>query len=172
MKEEVNKAKLKLEIPNFSDVVRNTIKGQKITSEQFDVGGINFALDIYPNGTLNAAKGMLSAFLRNESKHGVVVDYIISDGRHNAQSLKNIKIEKGRSWGWWNFMRASEVGTDLETTVEVELRWRDLSGGVVDKTQVDSKNLAQVEERLGGKLEQMGGKLEKNMAHVMGGIGG
>jgi len=177
MKEEVNKAKLKLEIPNFSDVVGCRIKGQKISSEQFDVGGINFALDIYPNGTLNAAKGMLSVFLCNESNLDVAVDYTISIGRGNVQSLENIKIEKGRSWGWVNFMTTSEVRTNLETTVEVELKWRDLSGGVVEKNQVNSKNLVKVDERLGvkleqmgvkleqmgGKLELMGGKLEKNM---------
>ena len=39
MKEDVNKAKLKLEIPNFSKVVANTTKGQEINSKQFDVGG-------------------------------------------------------------------------------------------------------------------------------------
>ena len=173
MKEEVTKAKLKLEIPYFSDVVRNTIKGQKISSEQFDVRGINFALDIYPNGTLKAAKGMLSAFLRNESNYDVLVDYTISIGRGNAQSLENIKIENGGSWGWWNFMRASEVGTDLETTVEVELKkWGDFSGGLVEKNQVDSKNLVQVVERLGVKLEQMGGKLEKSMGGKLEQMGG
>ena len=52
-------------------------------------------------------------------------------------------------------MRASEVGADLETTVEVELKWEDISGGVVEKDQVNGKNLVQVEERLGGKLDQM-----------------
>jgi len=58
-------------------------------------------------------------------------------------------------------MRASEIGTDLEATVEVVLKWEDISGGVVEEDQVISKNLVQVEERLGEKLEQMGGKLEQ-----------
>ena len=39
VKEEVNLAKLKLEIPNFSDVVGNTSKNQSIISKQFGVGG-------------------------------------------------------------------------------------------------------------------------------------
>ena len=75
------------------------------------------------------------------------------------------KIEKGGSWGWWNFMRASEVGTDLKITVEVDLKWKDISGGLVEK--VDSKNLVQVEERLGEKLEQMGGNLEQMKTFVL-----
>ena len=66
-----------------------------------------------------------------------------------------LKIEKGSNWGKRIFMRASEVGTDLKTTVEVELKWEDISGGVMEKDQVNSKKLVQVEERLGGKLEQM-----------------
>jgi len=157
MKED--KAKLKLEIPNFSDVMGNTTKGQCVKSEQFDVGGSKFVLMIYPNGNTQAEKGMLSAFLLNESDHAVVVDFTISVEGGNSRSYKNIKIEKASNWpsnwGVRNFMRASEVGTDLEITVEVELKWENISGGVVEKDQVNSKNLVQVEERLGGKLEQM-----------------
>ena len=160
VKEGVNKTKLKLEVPNFSDVVGDTRKGQRIKSKQFDVGGSKFALKIYPNGSGDAEEGMLSAFLLNASNHDVVVDCTISVEGGREDSWENAKIEKGRKSGRRNFMRASEIGTDLETTVEVELKWEDISGGVVEKDQVDSKNLVQVEERLGGKLEQMGGKLE------------
>ena len=64
-------------------------------------------------------------------------------------------------------MRASEVGTDLKITVEVELKWEDISGGVVEKDQGISKNLVQVEERLGEKLEQMGGNLEQMKTFVL-----
>ena len=39
VREDVNKAKLKLVIPNFSKVVAKTTKGQEINSKQFDVGG-------------------------------------------------------------------------------------------------------------------------------------
>ena len=177
VKEGVNKAKLKFEIPSFSDVVGNTSKGQGVKSNQFDVGGSSFTLEILPNGDLGAKEGMLSVFLCNESNLDVAVDYTISIGRGNVQSLENIKIEKRRSWGWVNFMTTSEVRTNLETAVEVELKWRDLCGGVVEKNQVNSKNLVKVDEKLGvtleqmgvkleqmgGKLELMGGKLEKNM---------
>ena len=155
MKEEVNKAKLRLEISNFSDAVGNTRRGQGVKSKQFDVGGSKFALKIFPNGDLEATKGMLSAYLYNESNHDVVVGFTISVEGGESMSDKNAKIEKGSSWGWENFMRASEVGTDLKTTVEVELKWKDISGGVVEKDQVNGKNLVQVEERLGGKLDQM-----------------
>jgi len=169
VKEEVKyKAKLKLDIPNFSEIVRNTPKGQWINSKKFDVGGGSFTLHIYPDGHLGAKKGMLSAFLCNESDHDVVVDIIISvEGTFFCERYRDIKIEKGGSWGKMNFMKASVVGTDLEYTVEVELKWKDFSGGVVEKNQVDSKNLVQVEERLGGKLDQMGGKLEQMKTFVL-----
>ena len=99
MKEEVNKAKLRLEISNFSDAVGNTRRGQGVKSKQFDVGGSKFALKIFPNGDLEATKGMLSAYLYNESNHGVVVDFTISVEGGKAPSYKNIKIEKGSNWG-------------------------------------------------------------------------
>ena len=53
-------------------------------------------------------------------------------------------------------MRASEVGTDLKATVEVILKWEDISGGVGEQNQVTRRrDLVQVEERLEEKLEQM-----------------
>ena len=74
VREDVNKAKLKLEIPNFSEVVANTTKEQKISSKQFDVGMSKFTLDIYPSGMSGAKEGVFSATLHNESNHDVVVD--------------------------------------------------------------------------------------------------
>ena len=155
VKEEVNKAKLKLEIPNFSDVVGNTSKGQRVISKQFDVGGAKFALKIYPNGEEGAEEGMLSAFLGNESNHDVVVDFTISVEGGNKKSDESAKIKKGSSWGWMNFMRASEVGIDLKAKVGVRLKWQDISGGVGEQNQVTIRDLVQVEERLEEKLEQM-----------------
>ena len=64
MKEDFNQAKLKLEIPNFSDVVGNTRKGQGIKSKLFDVGGSKFVLEIYPNGHLKAEEGMFSLTIK------------------------------------------------------------------------------------------------------------
>ena len=52
-------------------------------------------------------------------------------------------------------MSRSEVGTDLKTTVEVKMKWEHISGGVVEQNQVTIRDLVQIEERLGEKLEQM-----------------
>ena len=161
VREDVNKAKLKLEIPNFSDVVANTTKGQEISSKQFDVGRSKFTLDISPNGDLGAEEGMFSAFLSNRSNHDVVVDYTISVEEGKVLSVKNEKIVKGNGRGWGDFMKASEVKNCLEIVVEVKLRWENISGGVVKQNQANGKELVQVEERLKEKLEQVEGKLEQ-----------
>ena len=163
VREDVNKAKLKLEIPNFSDVVANTTKGQEISSKQFDVGRSKFTLDISPNGDLGAEEGMFSAFLSNRSNHDVVVDYTISVEEGKVLSVKNEKIVKGNGRGWGDFMKASEVKNCLEIVVEVKLRWENISRGVAQQNQANNKELVQVEKRLGEKLEQMGKKLEQNM---------
>ena len=91
VKEDVNKAKLKFEIPSFSDVVGNTTKGQMINSKHFDVGGSKFALRIYPNGNQDNEKGMLSAFLWNASDYNVVVDCIISVEGGKLMPDKNVE---------------------------------------------------------------------------------
>ena len=98
---------------------------------------------------------MLSAFLFQESNHDVVVDYTVSVEGGDEKSGENEKVVKGRGRGWTNFMRASEVGTDLKTTVEVKMKWEHISGGVGEQNQVTIRDLVQVEERLGEKLEQM-----------------
>ena len=94
VKEEVNKAKLKFEISNFSHVVGKTSRGQTIDSKQFDVGGSKFALEISPKGHWQANEGMLSAFLVNESDHDVVVDCTISVEGGVKESWENQKIAK------------------------------------------------------------------------------
>ena len=78
VREDFNKAKLKLEIPNFSDVVGKTKKGDELSSKLFLVGRSKFRLDVYPSGCDSAEQGMLSAFLHNASNHDVVVDYTMT----------------------------------------------------------------------------------------------
>ena len=166
VKEDANKAKLKLEIPNFSEVLGNTRKDQEIRSKQVAVGGSKFALSVCPKGYKKAEEGMLFAFLENESDHDVVVDYTISVEGGNSMSAQNCKIAKNTSMGWWNFMRASEVGKDLNITVDFALTWEEISeGGMVEENQANISDLAEVVKSLGEKLKQMGEKLEQ-MAKV------
>merc|ERR1719209_1549152 len=59
-------------------------------------------------------------------------------------------------------MRASEIGTDLKTSVEVRLKWEDISGGMQEQNQVKSSDL---EEKLGDKLEQMKTFVQAKLDH-------
>ena len=183
VKEDANKAKLKLEIPNFSEVLGNTRKDQEIRSKQVAVGGSKFALSVCPKGWdgmgwkgyKKAEEGMLSAFLENESDHDVVVDYTISVEGGNSFSAQNTKILKEAGRGKWNLMRASEVGKDLNITVDFALKWEEISGGgMVEQNQANSSDLVEVvkslgekQEQMGEKLKQMGEKLEENMKNFV-----
>jgi len=95
---------------------------------------------------------MLSAFLCNESSHDVVVDYTISvEGNNGATvSWEDVKIVRNEGRGKINFMRASEVGTDLRTIVEVKLKWANIPGGVGEQKQAKQvgEQLEQVEQRM------------------------
>ena len=112
-KEESKKAKLKLVISNFSDVL--TRKGEKIRSKIISVGRSKFSLEVYPSGVKSAERGMISVFLQNESNHDVVVDYTITAGEaeFKFQNFQNSKIEKDGGWGSRNFMKAKEVEAEL-----------------------------------------------------------
>ena len=89
----MNKTILRLEIPN-PNANGNTSRWPDITSKCFDVGTKSkFSLRVF---TLKGS-GMLSAWLRNESDHDVVVDSSSSVGGGGSMSGKNAKIEKGSS---------------------------------------------------------------------------
>ena len=81
-----NKAKIKLEILNFSDLLGNTPKGRRISSKQVQVGGSKSSLGVFPKGCKQAKKKMLSAFLYNKSNHNVVVDPTITVEGGNLES--------------------------------------------------------------------------------------
>ena len=149
VREEFNKGKLKLEIPKFSEVVGNTGREVKISSKLFHVGRSKFRLAVYPGGVEETTEqGMFSVYLYNVSNHGVVVDFTISANWGMSMSKEDDKIEKNCDSGWADFMKTRDVGADLNLTVEVTMRWEDLSGGMVEENHVNRSDLIKVEERL------------------------
>ena len=149
VREEFNKAKLKLEIPKFSEVVGNTGREVKISSKLFHVGRSKFMLAVYPHGVEETTEqGMFSVYLYNVSNHDVVVDFTISANWGMSMSKEGVKIEKNCDSGWADFMKTRDVGADLNLTVEVTMRWEDLSGGMVEENHVNRSDLIKVEERL------------------------
>ena len=149
VREEFNKAKLKLEVPKFSEVVGNTGREVKISSKLFHVGRSKFRLAVYPGGVEETTEqGMFSVYLYNVSNHDVVVDFTISANWGMSMSKKDDKIEKNCDSGWADFMKTRDVGADLNLTVEVTMRWEDLSGGMVEENHVNRSDLIKVEERL------------------------
>ena len=149
VREEFNKAKLQLEIPKFSEVVGNTGRKVRISSKLFHVGRSKFMLAVYPHGVEETTEqGMFSVYLYNVSNHDVVVDFTISANWGMSMSKKDDKIEKNCDSGWADFMKTRDVGADLNLTVEVTMRWEDLSGGMVEENHVNRSDLIKVEERL------------------------
>ena len=149
VREEFNKAKLKLEVPKFSEVVGNTGRKVRISSKLFHVGRSKFRLAVYPGGVEETTEqGMFSVYLYNVSNHDVVVDFTISANWGMSMSKEGVKIEKNCDSGWADFMKTRDVGADLNLTVEVTMRWEDLSGGMVEENHVNRSDLIKVEERL------------------------
>ena len=149
VREEFNKAKLKLEVPKFSEVVGNTGRKVRISSKLFHVGRSKFMLAVYPHGVEETTEqGMFSVYLYNVSNHDVVVDFTISANWGMSMSKKDDKIEKNCDSGWADFMKTRDVGADLNLTVEVTMRWEDLSGEMVEENHANKSDLIKVEERL------------------------
>ena len=165
----MNKTILRLEIPN-PNANGNTSRWSDITSKCFDVGTKSkFSLRVF---TLKGS-GMLSAWLRNESDHDVVVDYsfksspllkltsrtekafTVGEAKFNKNDMDQ-QMEKKTRLLWPNFMRISEVGSFLSVTVEVSAKWEDISEEVevVEQDQVNNSDLLAVERRLREEAEK------------------
>ena len=166
VKEEENKAKLKLEIPNFRDVVSTTRKGDRIGSKPLLVGRSKFRLDVFPSGCMSAEQGMLSAFLHNASNHDVVVDFTMTAKGVRPVSVRNWKIRPGCGKGGRDFMTAKEVGAAFNITVEVTLKREDISGDMVGENHGNSSNLVKVEERLKQEMKNSEARLKQNMQNM------
>ena len=165
VREDFNKAKLKLEIPNLLWAG----KGDRIGSKLFLVGRSKFTLSVYPSGNMSAEQGMLSVFLNNASNHDVVVDYTITAEGARAESvhIENEWIEKGCGRGRREIMKTSEVGAVLIITVEGTLKWEDLSGGMVEEYQVNRSDLKQEIKNSEESLKQEMKNLKENMQQEM-----
>ena len=168
VREEFNKAKLQLEIPKFSEVVGNTGREVKISSKLFHVGRSKFRLAVYPGGVEETTEqGMFSVYLYNVSNHDVVVDFTISANWGMSMSKEDDKIEKNCDSGWADFMKTRDVGADLNLTVEVTMRWEDLSGGMVEEYQVNRSDLKQEIKNSEESLKQEMKNLKENMQQEM-----
>ena len=165
VREDFNKAKLKLEIPNLLWAG----KGDRIGSKLFLVGRSKFRLDVYPSGCDSAEQGMLSAFLHNASNHDVVVDYTMAAEGIESISSTNLKIVPGVGKGCRNFMKAKEVGAALNITVGVTLKWEDISGDgeMMEENHGNSSDLVKVEERLKQEMKNSEERLKQNMQQEM-----
>ena len=162
-REGTNKTTLRLEIPN-PNANGNTSRWPAITSKCFEVGTKSkFSLLVF---TLKG-RGMLSAWLRNESDHDVVVDCFFTVGEvgrtfpsFNKNDMDQ-QIGKKRNLELPNFMRISEVGASLSVTVEVSVKWEDVSEEVVvEQDRVNNSDLLAVERR----LREEAGKQEERQA--------
>ena len=62
-----------------------------------------------------------------------MVDFMTSvEGGRSCHENYRI-IEKKSDWGWNNLMIVRGVGAKLAIVVEVELRWENISGGLIEQ---------------------------------------
>jgi len=163
VKEGSNKAKLRLDIPDYRTVfVQGLVK-----SEHFKVGRSNFTLSIM--GFSKSVGRYSHAFLHNESEHSVVVDYSVSvEGGEGVWKDwrdwdEEKKIERKSCLLVLALMQEPrEEETSLKITVEVEVRWEEVSGDIVVQTSDNRSGLDNVEHvNIGEKFVEIGEKLAK-----------
>ena len=167
LKEGLNKAKLRLDIFNFSTMLGNMGKGGFEDSNSFEVGRSRFCLRISRKGVESYPRGHFGAFLVNESEHDVVVDFMISvEGGQSCHENYRM-IEKKSDWGWNNLMMVRGVGAKIAIVVEVELKWENISGGLTEQTRGERSNETNAQQKLEEKLElKLGQNLEQMKTFV------
>jgi len=166
VKEGSNKAKLRLDIPDY----RTAFVQGLVESEHFKVGRTNFTLAI--KGSNNSVERYLNAFLHNKSEHSVVVDYSVSVGGEGAcwKNWRN-RVEEERKIEREScllvlllalMLEPREEETSLNITVEVEVRWEEVPGDTVVQISDNRSGLYNVElVNIGEKFVEIGENLAK-----------
>ena len=101
-------------------------KGECIRSEEVSVGRSAFFVDIFPCGVEDADVGKISAFLMNNSNHGVLVDISITLGEE-SKAVVNKKMSKKEGWGF-DFKNVAYDGK-LKVIVELTLKREEVVWG-------------------------------------------
>ena len=97
--ENLNKATIVCEIPDFEDLRRRcTRKEDYSSSEDFFIGRSSFCLDVLPAG--GTKKDMMSVYLVNSGDHAVVVDYSIRARGVPQHQEYDCKLDWRNSLGW------------------------------------------------------------------------
>jgi len=153
VKEGSNKAKLGLDIPDY----RTAFVQGGVESEHFKVGRSNFALRICCFG--NSVGRHFHAFFHNKSEHSVVIDCSVSvEGGGEAWKDPRDRVEERKIERKSCLMRGSEAlrmftlmlepgeeESSLNITVEVEVRWEEVSGDIVVQISDSRSGLNNVE---------------------------
>ena len=173
MKEGSNKAKLRLDIPDYRTVFDQGL----VESEHFKVGRTNFTLSIVgSNNSVGGYSADFHAFLNNKSEHSVVVDCSASveggegawkDWRDQVQEWKierkSVDVLSDENLSMFSLMPVPrEEETSLNITVEVEVKWEEVSGDKVVQISDNRSGLNNVElVNIGEKFVEIGENLVK-----------
>ena len=154
-----DKASFSFSINNFPNAKQSKKTGEGIVSKIFSIMASRFAIVVYPNGERDEDSGFVSVFLHNVSDHTVTVDYTLTVGS-KVLSEKSIKIESKEGGGWYQFIKTSEVGQNMEVTTDVTLVKEEIldeavGGQSLASWQLGKKSEAENEQKLEQKLEQI-----------------
>jgi len=167
VKEGSNKAKLGLDIPDYRTVF---VQGGA-EPEHFKVGRSSFTLSIL--GFSTSVGRYFDAFFHNRSEHSVVIDCSVSvEGGKEAWKdrvegrkieRKSVDVLSDGSLLMVSLMPLpGEEETSLSITVEVEVRWEEVSGDIVMQISDNRSGLYNVElVNIGEKFVEIGENLAK-----------
>jgi len=167
VKEGSNKAKLGLDIPDYRTVF---VQGGA-EPEHFKVGRSSFTLSIL--GFSTSVGRYFDAFFHNRSEHSVVIDCSVSvEGGEEAWKdrvegrkieRKSVDVLSDGSLLMVSLMPLpGEEETSLSITVEVEVRWEEVSGDIVMQISDNRSGLYNVElVNIGEKFVEIGENLAK-----------
>jgi len=170
VKEGSNKAKLRLDIPDYRTVFDQGL----VESEHFKVGRTNFTLSIVgSNNSVGGYSADFHAFLNNKSEHSVVVDCSVSvEGGEGAWKEWRDRDEEERKIERKSCLLVllsalmleprEEEETSLNITVEVEVKWEEVSGDKVVQISDNRSGINNVElVNIGEKFVEIGENLAK-----------
>eukprot|EP00092_Neocalanus_flemingeri_P025014 GFUD01027126.1.p1 GENE.GFUD01027126.1~~GFUD01027126.1.p1 ORF type:complete len:278 (-),score=48.35 GFUD01027126.1:72-905(-) len=128
-----NKLKYFIRIFSFDRKMKSWRNGRSVHSVPFLVGGTEFAILIYPNGSDEESRGHVSVNLMNKSDWGVKLEMEVEFGKEKVSGTFDMSSKE--EWGWPMYAHA-DLGADddamnadglLALSATVSLMWREVT---------------------------------------------
>eukprot|EP00092_Neocalanus_flemingeri_P038364 GFUD01041767.1.p1 GENE.GFUD01041767.1~~GFUD01041767.1.p1 ORF type:complete len:265 (-),score=59.81 GFUD01041767.1:70-864(-) len=164
-----NELKYSIRIDSFDRQMKSWSNGSSVTSLPFLVGGTEFEIKIYPNGSDKEASGQVSVSVVNKSDWDVKVKMQFEVGKRKTRGTYDIPSLNG--WGWpqfyahaalWKDEGAMDADGMLAVSATISLLWEEVTEAR-NNSEISLKECKAEVEGLRSEVEDLKIKIESRL---------